>query len=130
MYSNMYSCRWLIVLARTALLSLCVVSIPAFAQDQSTPDNSRTNKAQNQSVTADNQKNNKSDIQLTAEIRRAIVADKSISTYGHNVKIIVKRGAVTLKGPVHSEEEKQGIAAKAIAVAGQDKVTNQITVKQ
>jgi osmotically-inducible protein OsmY len=36
---------------------------------------------------------------------------------------------VTLKGPVHSEEEKQSIAAKAAEVAGQDKVSNQLTVK-
>jgi osmotically-inducible protein OsmY len=50
--------------------------------------------------------------------------------YGHNVKIITRNGAVTLKGPVHSEEEKQAIASKAADVVGQDKVTNQLTVKQ
>jgi hyperosmotically inducible periplasmic protein len=46
------------------------------------------------------------------------------------VKIVVIGGAVTLKGPVHSEAEKQSIAAKAAEIAGQDKVTNEITVKQ
>ena len=50
--------------------------------------------------------------------------------YGRNVKIIVVGGAVTLKGPVHSEVEKQTIADKAGQIAGQGKVTNQITVKQ
>ena len=116
--------------ARMALLSLCFASLAAVAQTQSTPDNSKTNKVQNQGKTADQQTNTKSDVQLTAEIRRAVVADKSLSTYGHNVKILVTNGAATLKGPVHSEDEKQNIASKAAAVVGQDKVTNQITVKQ
>ncbi len=59
------------------------------------------------------------------------MADKSLSTYAHNVKIITQDGQVTLKGPVHSEEEKTAIASKAAeAAGGQDKVTNQITVKQ
>jgi osmotically-inducible protein OsmY len=68
---------------------------------------------------------------LTKKIRQAIIADKSLSTYGHNVKIIVLNGSVTLKGPVHSEEEKQAIASKAAEVAGgPDKVTNELSVKQ
>jgi osmotically-inducible protein OsmY len=38
---------------------------------------------------------------------------------------------VTLKGPVHSEDEKSAIASKAAEVAGgSDKITNQLTVKQ
>jgi hyperosmotically inducible periplasmic protein len=103
------------------------------AQDQSSPsstapDNSARNKAHN--TTADQQKNGKSDVDITAEIRKSVVADNSLSTYAHNVKIITKNGAVTLKGPVHSEEEKQTIAAKAADVVGQGKVTNQLTVKQ
>ena len=67
---------------------------------------------------------------MTAKIRRAIVADHSLSTYGHNVKVIVSGGTVTLKGPVHSEAERQNIVAKARAIAGQDKVTDQLTVTQ
>ena len=59
------------------------------------------------------------------------VADKSLSTYGHNVKIITKEGSVTLKGPVSSEAEKQTIGSKTESVVGSpDKVTNQLTVKQ
>jgi hyperosmotically inducible protein len=113
-----------------ALLSLCLTSLPVVAQTQTSPDNSRTNKVENQGGTADQQKNTKSDVQLMAEIRRSVVHDKSLSTYGHNVKIIVAGGAVTLKGPVHSDEEKQNIGSKAAAVVGQDKVDNQLVVKQ
>ena len=71
-----------------------------------------------------------SDRQIAAKIRRSVVGDKSLSTYGHNVKIIAQNGSVTLKGPVHSEEEKTNIASKAAEIVGQDKVTDQLTVKQ
>jgi hyperosmotically inducible periplasmic protein len=93
------------------------------------PDNSGTNKAHN--TTADQQSEASSDRMLTKKIRQALIADKSLSTYGHNVKIITKDGSVTLKGPVHSEEEKHTIATKTESIVGSpDKVTNQLTVKQ
>ncbi len=126
--------RRTLVIARVALLSFCCMPFSAIAQDQtppassSTPDNSAHNKKH--SKTADQQSENTSDRDLTKKIRQSIMADKSLSTYGHNVKIITQNGAVTLKGPVHSDEEKQTIAAKAADVVGQDKVTNQLTVKQ
>ncbi len=54
--------------------------------------------------------------------------DKSLSTYGHNVKIITKDGKVTLKGPVHSKTEKSNIEQKAQLVAGADNVQNHLEV--
>ncbi len=129
MCSTSNSRKRLLVPTGMALLTLCLTALPVLGQTQTMPDNSRTNKVQNQGDTADQQKNNKSDVQLTAEIRRSVVHDKTLSTYGHNVKIIVVGGAVTLKGPVHSDEEKQSIGSKAAAVVGQDKVSNQLTVK-
>jgi len=59
------------------------------------------------------------------------MADKSLSTYAHNLKIISQNGTVTVKGPVNSDDEKRAVIAKAVAVAGSaDKVTDQISVKQ
>ena len=59
------------------------------------------------------------------------MADKSLSMYGHNVKIITKDGAVTLKGTVPSDDEKQKIGSLAAdAAGGADKITNQLMVKQ
>ena len=104
------------------------IAIATSAQGQNQPDNSGNNKGQQ--TTADQQSGHKSDRDLTAEIRRSLIADKSLSMYGHNVKIITRSGAVTLKGPVHSDEEKQAIDQKAAAVVGQNKVTDQLTVKQ
>lgn len=81
-------------------------------------------------ATADQQKSNKSDQDITQQVRKAIIDDKSLSTYAHNVKVITQNGMVTLKGPVRSEEEKKTIEAKAAEVAGADKVTDQMDVKE
>ena len=97
---------------------------------QAPSDNTKVNERdRNQAEpTADQQKENSSDRQLTQKIRRAVVEDKSLSTSAHNVKIISQNGTVTLKGPVKSEEEKQTIETKATEVAGQGKVKNEIEV--
>ncbi len=92
------------------------------------PDNTSTNKQQ--APTADQQKETAEDRELAQKIRKSIVDDKSLSSYGHNVKVIVRNGMVTLKGPVQSEDEKKNIGAKAADVAGgAAKVQNDLTVK-
>ena len=108
---------------------LCAGALLCSAQQ---PDNSKTNKRDQNAgaVTADQQKMNAGDRQLTADIRKAIMADKSLSTYAHNIKIISQDGMVTLKGPVRSDDEKKTIVSKAVAVTGDaSKVTDQISVK-
>jgi osmotically-inducible protein OsmY len=45
------------------------------------------------------------------------------------VKVVTQNGQVTLKGPVRSEDEKRAVEAKATAIAGNDKVTNNLDVK-
>ena len=79
-------------------------------------------------VTADQQKENASDRDLTQRIRRSLMKDKALSSYAHNVKVIAQDGQVTLKGPVRSEVEKQAVEAKATAVAGSGHVTNQMSI--
>ncbi len=98
---------------------------------QPAPDNTKVNKGDSHASqpTADRQKDNPSDRDLTKQIRQSIVKDKSLSRYGHNVKIIAQNGAVTLKGPVRSEEEKNAIEQKAGEIVGKDKVTSQLTIK-
>jgi hyperosmotically inducible periplasmic protein len=94
-------------------------------------DNTRMNQQDRNSneATADQQKADRSDREITQQIRKSITSDKSLSTYGHNVKVITQNGMVTLKGPVRSEEEKKAVEAKAAEVAGADKVTNEIDVQ-
>jgi len=98
---------------------------------QPAPDNTKVNKRDRKSAepTADQAKNNLSDREMMRQIRRDVVKDKSLSTYGHNVKIISQHGKVTLKGPVSSEDEKQTVAQYARKVAGDENVTNELTVK-
>jgi len=101
--------------------------------DQPKPDNTKVNKRDKNhgEATADNQKMNAADRTLTAKIRKSVMADKSLSTYAHNVKIISQDGTVTLKGPVKTDDEVKTLVAKATEVAGSpDKVVNQLTVAQ
>ena len=110
----------------------CVAAVACYGQATGTkPDNTKVNQRDRNAgeVTADQQKANATDRELTNKIRRSVMADKSLSTYAHNIKIISQNGAVTLKGPVKSDDEKKAIVAKAVAVAGSaDKVTDQISV--
>jgi hyperosmotically inducible protein len=114
-------------------LAVSLLAAPAMtvaAQDQAKPDNTKINKrdAHSTEPTADNQKDNTSDREVSRKIRRAVVQDKALSTYAHNIKIIAQHGKVTLKGPVHSEDEKRAIEEKAVAVVGKENVTNEISV--
>lgn len=124
---------------RTALFATLLLAGYALvtAQDASPsttpqPDNTSVNQRDRnpEQPTADQQKMNSGDRQTTKQIRQAIEKDKSISTYGHNVKIITQSGKVTLKGPVRSETEKQAIEAKAAEIAGADNLTSQLEVKE
>jgi len=118
-----------IVVALTVAGALLVPAFSAGAQTPR-PDNTKVNKRDRATgaATADQQKENSSDRQITQKIRRALMDDKSLSTYAHNVKVIAQDGQVTLKGPVRTEEEKKSVEDKATEVAGAGRVTNQISV--
>ena len=119
-------------IAFTILFSVATLTCYGQASDTK-PDNTKINKRDRSSgeVTADQQKANAADRDLTKKIRQSVMADKSLSSYAHNVKIISQDGAVTLKGPVKSDDEKKAIVAKAVAVVGSaDKVTDRMSVEQ
>jgi osmotically-inducible protein OsmY len=101
-----------------------ISSLAPVASAQTPPDNSKVNKRDQSASqrTADQQSNNRTDVSITRDIRRAIVQDKNLSTYAHNVKIITQHGQVTLKGPVRTEDGKKAVEAKAADVAGADHV--------
>ena len=120
------------------LATLLFIGLPGvslvLAQDSSqspAPDNTKVNQGdQNKSnATADRQLENKSDREVAQQIRQAVMNDKSLSTYAHNVKIISQNGVVTLKGPVRTDDERRAIEKIAVAIVGQDKVTSQLEVK-
>jgi hyperosmotically inducible protein len=101
--------------------------IPRNQDPQTPPDNTKQNKDQS-NPTADDQKMNPADRAITQKIRKALHDDSALSVYAHNIKIITQDGKVTLRGPVRSEDEKAGIEAKAVAVAGAGNVTNQLEI--
>jgi hyperosmotically inducible periplasmic protein len=112
--------------------SLCFAGDPATKQaetDVPADNTGRNVRDRNDNAkTADQQSNSKEDLEITRQIRRAIVQDKSLSTSAHNVKIVTVDRVVTLRGPVASTKEKASIAAKADKVAGVQKVDNQLEV--
>ena len=111
--------------------ALAVSAGVAFAQTpQTPPDNTKVNTRDRAkgAVTADQQKENAGDRELTQKIRKSLMADKSLSTYAHNVKVVAQGGQVTLKGPVRTEEEKRNVEAKAVEVAGAGHVVNEISI--
>ena len=105
---------------------------PASQTGSAQADNTRVNVRDRNAnePTADNQKNNVSDRDITKQIRQSLAKDSSLSSYGHNVKVVTQNGQVTLKGPLRSEDEKRAVESKAAAIAGESKVTSELDVKQ
>jgi hyperosmotically inducible protein len=122
--------RWFVTAIAVGMLAIGSSSSLRAAPQSSPPaaDNTKANEA-NRTTTADQAKNDVSDRDLMQRIRKAVMDEKSLSTYAHNVKIISKNGKVTLKGPVRSDEEKRIVEEKATEVAGSGNVNSEITIK-
>jgi len=80
-------------------------------------------------LTPVDQGNSKADVSMTAQIRKDVVAAKSLSVNAQNVKIITNGGKVTLRGPVNTAEEKRLIGEIATRYAQPGNVDNQLEVK-
>jgi osmotically-inducible protein OsmY len=113
-----------------ALALLAVSTCVLVGQANAQADNTRANQSDSSNTTAsaDTQSNGAGDLNLTARIRKSVIADKSLSTYAHNVKIVAVNGNVTLNGVVRSDQEKNAIEMKAVAVAGKGNVVNDLKV--
>jgi len=98
---------------------------------QTAPDNTGRNVRDRSgtTLTPGDQAENKADLTLTQRIRKAIMADKALSTTAKNIKIITVNGLVTLRGPVNNSQEREKIVAKAQDMAGVDNVENQLEIK-
>jgi hyperosmotically inducible periplasmic protein len=111
--------KWKLFLGAAAITGMTMLGGQA-------PDNTKTNR--DGGVTATDQKMDKKDRDLAQKIRHSVYEDKSLSTYAHNVKIIVADGRVTLKGPVRSQAEKDTVQKLAADAAGEGNVVNQIDI--
>jgi osmotically-inducible protein OsmY len=126
-----------VLLGALALLVLTGYSGAVHAADttaatpsQTAPDNTGRNVRDRggETMTPGDQSNEKADLNLTQEIRKAIMADESLSTNAKNVKIITANGIVTLRGPVNTPQEKATIEAKAQSIAGASNVDSQLEI--
>src|SRR6202041_2750940 len=102
------------LIAASVFVAGTLLASPARQDQQPAPDNTKTNQgdASKDAPTAQQQKMNPADRNTTKQIRSAIMSDKTLSTYAHNIKIITQNGKVTLKGQVRSDDEKANIEAK------------------
>jgi hyperosmotically inducible periplasmic protein len=111
--------------------AICVTTLVA---DDKTPpaDNTAQNEQDRsgETMTSGDQSNTPEDLKITADIRRAIMKDDSLSMTAKNIKIIAANAEVTLRGPVNTAEEKTKIGELAKSVAGNPKVDNQLEVKE
>ena len=103
------------------LAALAVVAGLAAGQADNTREN-RESPAPPQQATS-----SKADLETLRNIRKAITSDKSLSTYAHNVKISVRNGDVTLRGPVRSDAEKARVEVLA-QQNGATSVSNELEV--
>jgi hyperosmotically inducible periplasmic protein len=123
-------------------MAICILGfgLSVSAQTTKTPSDNTTTKTpsdntkvnqrdkNNANPTADQQKENAADREITRKIRRSLTQDKNLSSYAKNIKVITQDGTVTLRGPVRSEEEKQAVEAKATEVAGASHVKSELQI--
>ena len=111
--------------------AICLTRL--LADDKTSPvDNTAKNERDRSEETRTllGQSNSPEEVKITADIRRAIVKDSSLSVTAQNIKIITVNGQVTLLGPVNTVEEKTRIAQLAKSAAGNARVDNQLEVKE
>jgi osmotically-inducible protein OsmY len=106
---------------------------PASAEQLgSDADNTRVNERDREAnaLTPMDQSEAAGDRELLARIRKAVIADDSLSFTAKNVKIITRDGRVTLRGSVNNERERTTIERAAQEAAGPDRVVNQLEVSE
>ncbi len=109
---------------------ICSAPVLASSAPPVAPDNSKMNQRDTNSdeLTAAQQGNTQSDVEISRKLRKELVKDKRLSVYAHNVKIITQDGVITLKGPVRTEAEKALIEARAGKIVGCRHVENEMDV--
>jgi osmotically-inducible protein OsmY len=107
-------------------LAAVALALGACRRDEAV-DTTRTTSA---TVTPIDQKNDQPDLDLTAKIRRTLVADHDLSMNAKNVKIITRDGSVTLRGVVESEAERARVEDEAIRIAGVLNVNSELDVRK
>lgn len=131
-----YLSKYVLIGALCSLTSLAGQAEDRLPSDSSAPtseaDNTEINKRDRsgETVTPIDQSNESKDLKVQASVRQNIVADDSLSTLAHNIKITNLNGVVTLRGPVASAAEKAKVAELAEKTPGVTEVNNELDIKQ
>ena len=80
-------------------------------------------------LTPEDQMETESDVDITANIRKAAVKDESLSVNAQNVKIITSNRNVTLRGIVENADENMKLENIAKKTRGVLRVDNQLEIK-
>jgi osmotically-inducible protein OsmY len=70
------------------------------------------------------------DRRATAEVRRRIAADETMSESARQVEVTTQGGVVTLRGPVETAEERTTLASLAESVPGVRRVEERLQVRR
>jgi osmotically-inducible protein OsmY len=103
---------------------------PSLEPAQPSTPNAKAEANERKTPGAMDQGNTKSEVKISATIRKQLLASKTLSFGAKNVKIITNGTKVTLKGTVKSDGEKNEIEGVAKNADGVTDVDDQIVVKQ
>ena len=118
-------------IALFCMLASVLTAAPIFAGEYDADNTGKNARDRDdQTLTPGDQGQSAADREVTANVRKAIVADDALSMNAHNVKIITRNGVVTLRGPVKSASERSTVAAKAQKVAGVKSVDNKLEIEK
>jgi len=92
-------------------------------------DNTKKNEVdRGNTVTPIDQGNDTASLETTQNIRKALMADDSLSSNAKNAKVITNAGVITLRGAVNSDAEKTSLENYARKNAGSARVVNELTI--
>jgi hypothetical protein len=102
---------------------------PVVADRTKEADNTGLNERDRQPTTTPlDQGNSTAETDITASIRKGIMADDTLSFNAKNVKVVTVGSKVTLRGPVQTDQARVAIAALAKRTPGVSEVDNQLEV--
>jgi hyperosmotically inducible periplasmic protein len=110
-------------------LAALALALPLRAHANDAENSKRNTVDRNEAtVTPGDQGESKSDIAITKQVRKAVVAHDGFSVDAKNVKIVTNGGVVTLRGPVKTASEKEMVASLAAQTDGVKRVDDQLEV--
>jgi osmotically-inducible protein OsmY len=96
---------------------------------QAEPDNTKKNERdRGDTLTPLDQGNSSAETIITANVRKGMMDEPSLSFTAKNVKVVTTGTRVTLRGPVKNAAEKTLIASVATRTTGVSDVDNQLEV--